>query len=133
MRSVMVAGVEESDLAEDVRKAAKMLGIEVLADPEPERNTFTRSDQYSFIRRGVPAISPKIGFRRDSPEHQVIKRWRAERYHAPSDDLSQPVDFKAAADFNTLYLAIVESVANRPARPRWNADSFFQRFARANR
>ena len=129
MHSVNVSGFEESDLADDVRKAAKAIGVEVLPDPEPERNIFTRSDQYSFIKRGVPAIFPKIGFRKDSPEHEIMKRWRTERYHAPSDDLNQPVDFKAAADFNRLYLAIVESVANRPARPRWNADSFFRRFA----
>ena len=132
MRSVTVSGFEESDLADDVRKAAKALGIEVLPDPEPERNIFTRSDQYSFIKRGIPAIFPKIGFRKDSPEHQIMKRWRTERYHAPSDDLSQPVDFKAAADFNRFYLAVVESVANRPTRPRWNADSFFRRFAQPN-
>ena len=132
MRSVTVSGFEESDLADDVRKAAKALGIEVLPDPEPERNIFTRSDQYSFIKRGVPAIFPKLGFRKDSPEHQIMKRWRTERYHAPSDDLSQPVDFKAAADFNRFYLAVVESVANRPTRPRWNADSFFRRFAQSN-
>ena len=129
MRSVTVSGFEESDLADDVRKAAKGLGVEIAPDPEPERNIFTRSDQYSFIKRGVPAIFPKIGFRKDSPEHETMKRWRAERYHAPSDDLSQPIDFEAAADFNRLYLAIVESVANRPTRPRWNADSFFRRFA----
>jgi Zn-dependent M28 family amino/carboxypeptidase len=129
MRSVNVSGFEESDLAGDVRQAAKAIGVEIAADPEPERNIFTRSDQYSFIKRGVPAIFPKIGFRKDSPEHAIMKRWRAERYHAPSDDLSQPVDFKAAADFNRFYLAIVESVANRPTRPRWNDDSFFRRFA----
>jgi Peptidase family M28 len=130
MQSVNVSGFEESDLADDVRKAAKAIGVEVLPDPEPERNIFTRSDQYSFIKRGVPAIFPKIGFRKGSPEHEIMKRWRTERYHAPSDDLNQPVDFKAAADFNRLYLAVVESVANRPGRPRWNADSFFRRFAR---
>jgi Zn-dependent M28 family amino/carboxypeptidase len=132
LRSVTVSGFEESDLADDVRRAANALGIEVLPDPEPERNIFTRSDQYSFIKRGIPAIFPKLGFRKDSPEHQIMKKWRTERYHAPSDDLSQPVDFKAAADFNRFYLAVVESVANRPTRPRWNADSFFRRFAQSN-
>jgi hypothetical protein len=81
-----------------------------------------------YLQR-VKFRSRRIGFRKDSPEHQIMKQWRAERYHAPSDDLRQPVDFKAAADFNRLYLAIVESVANRETRPRWNDDSFFRRFA----
>ncbi|HVH27005.1 MAG TPA: M28 family metallopeptidase [Vicinamibacterales bacterium] len=128
LRSVIVQGLEESDLAGDLRRAAEPLGIRVLSDPEPERNAFVRSDQYSFIRRGIPALSLKAGFDRDSPEHEIVKRWRTERYHAPSDDLSQPVDFKAAADFNRLYVDVVAAVANRADRPQWNTDSFFRRF-----
>jgi hypothetical protein len=64
-----------------------------------------------------------------SPEHQIVKRWRTERYHAPSDDLNQPIDRKSAEDFGKVYLAVVAEVANRPTRPQWNQDSFFKRFA----
>ena len=130
-RSLIVQGLEESNLAEDLQEVAKSFGVEVLSDPEPDRRAFVRSDQYSFIRKGVPAISLKVGFIKDSPEHEIVKRWRKERYHAPSDDLQQPVDFEAAARFNTTYLRVVESVANRSERPRWNTGSFFKRFARA--
>lgn len=127
----MVQGLEESNLADDLRNVAKSLGVEVLSDPEPERRAFVRSDQYSFIRTGVPALSLKVGFVKDSPEHDIVKRWRKERYHAPSDDLQQPVDLDAAAKFNEAYLRIVEAVANRPERPRWNNNSFFKRFVPA--
>ncbi|HXG56991.1 MAG TPA: M28 family metallopeptidase [Vicinamibacterales bacterium] len=130
MRSVIAQGVEESDLAADLRKVGEALGLQVLSDPEPERNAFTRSDQYSFIKRGIPALSLKVGFEKGSPEHAIVKKWRTERYHAPSDDLHQPVDRQAAADFNRMYLRLIEAVANRPTRPAWNADSFFRRFAR---
>ena len=129
-RSLIVQGLEESNLAEDLQRVAKIVGVEVLADPEPERRAFVRSDQYSFIRKGVPALSLKVGFVKDSPEHEIVKQWRKERYHAPSDDLRQPVDFQAAAGFNAAYLHLVEAVANRPERPRWNDSSFFKRFAR---
>lgn len=130
-RSFIVQGLEESNLAEDLQKAARSVGVEVLSDPEPERRAFVRSDQYSFIRKGVPSISLKVGFIKDSPEHEIVKRWRKERYHAPSDDLQQPIDFEAAAKFNDAYLRVVEAVANRPERPRWNSNSFFKRFASA--
>jgi hypothetical protein len=126
-RSLIVQGLEESNLAEDVQGIARTIGIEVLSDPEPERRAFVRSDQYSFIKRGVPAISLKVGFNKNSPEHEIVKRWRKERYHAPSDDLNQPIDLDAAAGFNQAYLRIVEAVANRPRRPRWNNNSFFKR------
>lgn len=58
------------------------------------------------------------------------KRWRKQRYHAPSDDLNQPVDLEAAAAFDRLYVRAVEEIANRKTRPRWNDDSFFRRFAK---
>jgi hypothetical protein len=130
-RSFIVQGLEESNLAEDLKRVATSVGVEVLSDPEPERRAFVRSDQYSFIRRGVPSVSLKVGFIKGSPEHEIVKRWRKERYHAPSDDLQQPIDFEAAAKFNAAYVRVIEAVANRAERPRWNPDSFFKRFARA--
>lgn len=129
LKSIVAQGLEESDLAADLRAVAAAAGVEVLTDPEPERNAFTRSDQYSFIRQGVPALSLKVGYTRDSPEHEILKRWRNERYHAVTDDLLQPVDKQAAVAFNRIYAKLLEAVANRPSRPRWNADSFFKRFA----
>jgi Zn-dependent M28 family amino/carboxypeptidase len=130
LKSLIVQGLEESDLADDLKRIARPMAIEVLSDPEPERNAFVRSDQYSFIKTGVPALSLKVGFTKDSPEHQIVRRWRAERYHAPSDDVNQPVDLQAADDFGRVYLAAVAEVANRPTRPKWNDDSFFKRFAK---
>ena len=129
MKSLVAQGLEESDLAADLRRVAEAAGIEVMTDPEPERNAFTRSDQYSFIRRGIPSLSLKVGFEKDSPEHEIVRKWRAERYHSVRDDVSQPVDKQAAVDFNRIYLKVVEAVANRPTRPQWNSDSFFKRFA----
>ncbi len=130
LRSLIVQGLEESDLADDLRKAARPMGIEIYSDPEPERNAFVRSDQYSFIRNGVPSISLKVGFTKDSAEHEMVKHWRTERYHAPSDDLAQPIDRQSAEDFNKVYLALLEAVANRPTKPAWNKESFFRRFVK---
>jgi Zn-dependent M28 family amino/carboxypeptidase len=131
LKSLIVQGLEESDLASDLKRAAAALGLDVLSDPEPERNAFIRSDQYSFIRAGVPALSLKVGFTKDSPEHEVIRKWRKERYHAPSDDLEQPVDLKAAADFNMLVAKALLEIGNRDSRPSWNPESFFRRFAKS--
>ena len=130
LKSLVVQGLEESDLADDLKRVARPLALEVLSDPEPARNAFVRSDQYSFIKTGVPALSLKVGFVKDSPEHQIILKWRTERYHAPSDDLAQPINRQAAEDFGKVYLALVEAVANRPTRPQWNAESFFKRFTK---
>jgi len=129
LRSLIVHGLDESDLGSQLRVVASSLGLQVLADPEPERNAFIRSDQYSFIRRGVPALSMKVGYTKGSPEAAKVAKWRTERYHAPSDDVRQPVDLTAAADFNQVMLRLTEAIANRTERPKWNSDSFFRRFA----
>jgi hypothetical protein len=126
LRQLLVNGLEESDLAEDVRRAAAKAGIEVITDPEPERNAFVRSDQFSFIRRGIPALSLKGGFTLGTPEHERILRWRQERYHGVEDEVTQPVDRQAAEDFNRLYPEVIVEVANRATRPAWYPTSQFR-------
>src|SRR4029079_19265229 len=40
LKTLMVLGLDESDLGNDVRATAKAVGIGVQADPEPQRNRF---------------------------------------------------------------------------------------------
>ncbi len=123
-------GAQESDLGDRLRAVVEPLGIKVQNDQEPQRNLFIRSDQYNFIQRGIPALAFKVGTAKGSPEEAISKKWLAERYHAPSDDLNQPVDFQAAADFNHVILLLAEQVADQTERPHWKQDSFFRRFAK---
>jgi len=131
LKILTVFGLEESDLGRQVRAVAEPMGIRVQSDPEPQRNIFIRSDQYNFIRHGVPSLMLAVGYDKGSPEAAIAKQWLTERYHAPSDDIHQPVDLKAAADFNKVVLKLAEAVANQDARPKWNSDSFFRRFAKS--
>ncbi|MDQ6675935.1 MAG: M28 family metallopeptidase [Acidobacteriota bacterium] len=124
-----VYGLDESDLGDDVREVAKQMGIRVQGDPEPLRNVFIRSDQYSFIKQGVPSLSLKVGYEKGSPQEQIAKTWLKERYHAPSDDLQQPIDKRAAGKFDALAGKLLERIADQPARPQWKANSFFKRYA----
>lgn len=129
---VMVNGLEESNLADDARRAGQAAGVSVITDPEPEENRFVRSDQYSFILKGVPALSLKVGFQLNTPEHKAVLDFRANRYHHVGDDVTQHVDLATAAGFERFYLALVQDVANRESRPAWLATSYFKRFAAAS-
>ena len=128
--SVIAHGKDESTLSATLTQVATQQGVQVLPDPEPDRNAFVRSDQYSFIREGVPAMAFKFGYTPGSPEQKIIKQWLNDRYHAPSDDVSQPVDREGAARFITFMTGMTLAVADAPERPRWNDDSFFRRFAK---
>jgi Zn-dependent M28 family amino/carboxypeptidase len=132
LKTLMVLGLDESDLGQDVRATAKTLGLTVQADPEPQRNRFVRSDQYSFIRYGVPALAMKVGYEANTPEAAIAAKWIAERYHAPSDDLNQPIDSSAAGTYVDVVRELAVRIANRTDRPRWNDSSFFKRFAKGS-
>lgn len=125
---LVALGAEESTLGPVAAAAAQKLGVEQVPDPEPDRMGFVRSDQYSFVRAGVPAIALK--FTPSTPEQVAIQRdWLTKRYHAPSDDLAQPLDVRNAAAFNRYLEQLVRAVADGDTRPQWNRDSFFARFA----
>ena len=68
LKVLTVYGLAESDMGDMARDVAQSLGVQVQADPEPQRNAFIRSDQYNFIRHGVPALAMKVGFEKGSPE-----------------------------------------------------------------
>ena len=129
LKVLKVEGLAESDLGDRAVAIARSLGVKAIADPEPLRNGFIRSDQYSFIRHGVPALKMDVGFELGTPEQKVFKEWLTKRYHAPSDDLSQPVDLGAAALYEEITRRLLLEVANADARPAWKPDSFFRRYA----
>ena len=130
LKMLMVLGLDESDLGTDIRATAKAVGVTVQADPEPQRNRFVRSDQYSFVKVGIPALAMKVGYEVNTPEAAIAAKWTAERYHAPSDDLNQPIDRSAAGKYVEVVRDLAVRIANRPDRPTWNDASFFKRFAR---
>ena len=128
LRSVIAFGADESSLGDVAAQVGAATGLPLLPDPFPDRNSFVRSDQYSFIREGVPALAFKFGFARGTPEAALETAWRSTRYHAPSDDLAQPVERRDAIRLDDFVAEVGWRVANAPARPQWKAQSFFRRF-----
>lgn len=130
LKVLTVYGLEESDLGDMAREVARAHGIAVEADPEPLRNAFIRSDQYNFILHGIPALMMAVGFATDE-ERKLHKEWLTNRYHAPSDDLNQPVDLAAAAAYEEVVRGLMVKAANDSRRPEWKSDSFFRRYEKA--
>jgi Zn-dependent M28 family amino/carboxypeptidase len=130
LRSVTALGAEESSLGDTARAVGESMGLPLVPDPFPDRNSFVRSDQYSFIREGIPALAFKFGFAKDTHDAEVERAWRSTRYHAPSDDLSQPVFKQDAVRLHDFVGELALRVANAPERPQWKGTSFFRRFAK---
>ena len=126
LKMVYLPGETESTLGADARAVGAAQGIAVVPDPNPDRNVFIRADQYSFVREGVPSLFMKFGFQKNTPQYQIEHDWRANRYHAPSDDLDQPGIFKEdAVKLDAYTAALTLRVANAGARPQWLPNSIF--------
>ena len=77
----------------------------------------------------MPAVKADVGFELGTPEQKIFKDWLTNRYHAPSDDVNQPVDMASAALYEEFTRRLLLEIANSSARPQWKAESFFRRYA----
>ena len=128
LRSIIALGGEESTLGAAAQAVGRTMALPVIPDPLPDRNSFIRSDQYSFVRAGVPALAFKFGFAKGSPEAKIEADWRANRYHSVRDDIDQPGIEKAdSIKLDDYVAALTRSIADAPDRPRWLATSIFGR------
>jgi len=118
-----VHALNDTTIGDDARAVAQGLGIQVQVDPEPERNLLSRSDNWPFMQAGIPATGFVFGYRPGSRSERIYRQWYRTGYHKPQDDLKQPMDWKAAADFNRFFYELVERVSDQPAAPGWKSDS----------
>lgn len=127
-KDVVPLGAPDSSLEAVVQQDAARLGLEVSPDPEPDQHYFIRADQYSFVRRGVPSVFLSEGEEATDPNFDAKKfmdNWVATRYHAPSDDMNQPMNLDASVQFMQIDFLIGYDVAQDPQRPTWKPGDFF--------
>lgn len=126
--SIVPLGAEHSTMMKHVQFAASQLGLEVENDPEPNENRFVRSDQYSFVLNGIPALHIKYGTKTNVPGFDLVafvKQWRAKYYHQSADGMDGIFDFAAAKVYVQLNFLVSYSIAQTTARPVWNEGDLF--------
>lgn len=121
---VVAMGAERSNLYPAVQAAVAGGGLTFSPDPAPEQGYYTRSDQYSYVRNGIPAVNLDLGWANGGEAAQ--KDFLANHYHRVSDHV-ELVDFNALARFTAVNFAIARDIADQAARPAWNEGEFFGR------
>jgi Zn-dependent M28 family amino/carboxypeptidase len=135
VRDIVPLGIEASDLGVMARKVARDMKLDISPDPYPEEVIFIRSDQYPFVRRGVPAIYVSLGYTPavkggPDPIKQQLE-WFRTTYHTPQDDMSQSLDYAMAVMLARFNYLLGSEVTNRTAAPAWTPGNFFgQTFGR---
>jgi hypothetical protein len=127
-KDIVALGAPDSTLDAVVQRDAGLLGLKVSPDPEPDQNFFVRADQYSFVRQGVPSVFISEGEQAEDPNFNAKKfndEWTANRYHSPSDDMNQSLNFDASVEFMQVDFLVGYDIAQNPQRPQWKPGDFF--------
>lgn len=129
LKDVVALGTDQSSLGADVARAAGELGLQVSPDPQPDEAYFVRSDNFSLVKKGIPAAQTFNGNLGLTPEQVAAEQkfWRA-RYHRPQDGYEPDRDWEPFAQLTRFNFLLGVSIAQAPARPTWNPDSWFRRF-----
>lgn len=122
-QDMIAFGADHSTLGPIVEKAARAEGISLSPDPLPAEGLFTRSDHYRFVQEGVPAVFLMTGFA--GPGKEAFEHFLKTDYHQPSDQMSLPFHWEAAAKFAKVNYAIAREIADEPDAPRWYKGDFF--------
>ncbi|WP_084523927.1 M28 family metallopeptidase [Adhaeribacter aquaticus] len=128
LKDIIPHGIQHSSLKKQVEATTQFFGLQITPDPAPEEVVFTRSDHYSFIKKGVPALFIKGGIITDDPKKdgaKIIADWRKNIYHKIDDEMDQPFDFTGAAMHAKVNFLIGYLVAQDQERPTWNKGDFF--------
>jgi len=129
LEDIIGFGAEHSTLQGTMEEAAKRMHLSLSPDPLPDEVVFIRSDQYSFVKQGVPAVFPVPGFKSSDPKikpMEIFKNWEATRYHHPGDDMNQPgLLFNEAAKYARFMFLCGYMAASESQRPAWNNGDFF--------
>lgn len=133
LADVVGFGAEHTTLGAAMHRAAARTGFAVTADWMPDQRVFVRSDQYAFIRQGVPAVMLGTGRKgRDGTDLEEVRQdFLNNRYHKRNDDLAQSIPWDSAGAYALFAAEFVRDVANDPVAPSWLPGDFFgERFAK---
>ncbi|MBN2772597.1 MAG: M28 family peptidase, partial [Prolixibacteraceae bacterium] len=95
-KDVTVTGIGQSELDKWLEAEAAVQGRYIAPDPNPENGMFFRSDQFPFVKKGVPALFAKgyieaEKYGRDETAKLIADYW-ANTYHKPSDEYHAETD-----------------------------------------
>jgi Zn-dependent M28 family amino/carboxypeptidase len=130
MHDITIVGYGNSELDDYLAEAAQTQDRTIRPDAEPEAGYYYRSDHFNFAKAGIPALYPGEGV--DHVEHgeawtkERRDEYRAERYHAPSDEFSENWDLVGAVADVQLYFRVGYRIVNEVTFPNWREGTEFK-------
>ncbi len=136
-RDLTVVGMGQSELDRYAEDVAGRLQRALVADPEPEKGFYYRSDHFSFAKVGIPAFyaDPGIEYLEKPEGYGLLKReeYTANDYHAVTDEVKSDWDLSGAVEDLTFMFELGASLAATDDWPEWSTTSEFRSVREADR
>ena len=127
---VGVIGLGNSTLDDVLAAVAQETQRTIVADPEPEKGYFYRSDHFEFAKQGVPALYTDAGvnYIGKPPAYSQQKRdeYVANDYHKPSDEVKPDWDLSGAVEDTKMLYLVGWRVAQGQTWPEWKPGTEFK-------
>ncbi|HEX9963131.1 MAG TPA: M28 family peptidase [Pyrinomonadaceae bacterium] len=126
-------GAEHSTIGALLTDVSSTFGIKVIPDPMPEEKIFLRSDHYSFVERGVPALM-LLGAPAGDPQAWIkrSKDWEKTDYHQPSDTIRPDWSWEGAKTVADVMGIMGWRISETEKMPEWLPSSRFSKLERGN-
>jgi hypothetical protein len=133
VKTIVGYGSEHSTLSAVLADVAPIFAVNVIPDPMPDENIFRRSDQYSFVERGVPAMK-LLGAPAGDTELWIkrMKNWQRTDYHQPGDVILPTWVWEGPETIAEIVAIVGWRIAQSETMPSWLSTSRFGKLERGN-
>ncbi len=133
VKTIVGFGAEHSTLGAMLGDVSAAFDVKVIADPMPEEKIFLRSDHYSFVEKGVPALmlhgapegDPQVWIKRS-------KEWQKTDYHNQGDVIKSDWDWSGARTVAVVMGIMGWRISETEKMPEWLPSSRFAKLERGN-
>lgn len=128
-KDIYVGGAGQNELEDYVAEAAPLLGRYVRKGGHDTGGGYFRSDHFSFVKMGVPALVAGSGSDVAKERKEQMGRngqYMGSNYHKPTDEFNPDWTFEGAAEDLKLYFLIGHKLSMENKWPAWKAGSEFK-------
>ena len=130
-RDFTVTGAGKSEIEDLAKPIVEAGGRHVVAEPNPERGSYYRSDHFSLAKLGVPMLYGDGGedlvAGGTAAGHAATLDYLANRYHKPADQYDPNWNWDGAIQDLTVYYRLGRKLADDTALwPNWYPTSEFR-------
>lgn len=118
-----VVGLNRTGVTDNLKKSVRPFGLGVTDDPAPEQNLFDRSDNVSFAKKGIPALTFSCGM--TAFDAEIMKF-----YHQASDEVSS-MDMAYLVNYARSFVYAAYLIANSKEKPFWNKGDKYEEVGKA--